>query len=171
MAALASASPASPTASAAAWQVRPIRLPTTVWAASCDTAGSGNTIRRNSIFANGTTHAGPGIVLRPGSNNDVGAPSLQRALLSGTTLFVKGSFFARVANVPYVYWNSLPIQRVIAREWSTWARWRWDTLKERNSGLYLQHDDYGDWSESHHHSYLDRWCRKHLYLLKWRNVV
>jgi hypothetical protein len=62
-------------------------------------SGSGNSIRRNSLFANG---GGVGIFLAAGANNNLAAPTLSSATLSGTTLTVKGSFTAPVANVPYV---------------------------------------------------------------------
>jgi parallel beta-helix repeat protein len=61
-------------------------------------AGSGNTIRRNSISSN----AGPGISLASGANNNIVAPTLSTAKLSGSTLTVQGSFTATTANVNYV---------------------------------------------------------------------
>ncbi len=64
--------------------------------------GSGNTIRLNSIFANGNTHAGPGITLSNGANNNLAAPTLHSATLNGGTLTVHGSFQAPTANVSYV---------------------------------------------------------------------
>jgi hypothetical protein len=64
--------------------------------------GSGNTIRLDSIFANGSTHAGPGITLSSGANNNLAAPALSSATISGSTLTVQGSFTAPAANVSYV---------------------------------------------------------------------
>ncbi len=61
-------------------------------------AGSGNTIRRNSIYNN----AGPGISLSSGANNNIVAPTLSSATLSGSTLTVQGSFAVPTANVSYV---------------------------------------------------------------------
>jgi hypothetical protein len=66
-------------------------------------SGSGNTIRHNSIFANGPSNTGSGITLSPGANNNLAAPSLNNpATLSGTTLTVTGTFNAPTANVTYV---------------------------------------------------------------------
>src|SRR5262249_46560104 len=62
---------------------------------------SDNTMRQNSIFGNGVTHAGPGITLVNGANNWVTAPSLSSATLNGTTLNVKG-VIGGAANVSYV---------------------------------------------------------------------
>jgi hypothetical protein len=64
-------------------------------------AGNGNTVRHNAITANGL-HGGPGITLAAGANNDIVAPTLSMATLSGTTLTVTGTFTAPTANVPYV---------------------------------------------------------------------
>ncbi len=61
-------------------------------------AGSGDTIRRNSIF----TNAGGGISLSPDTNNNIAAPSLSSATLSGSMLTVQGSFTAPTPNVSYV---------------------------------------------------------------------
>jgi hypothetical protein len=61
-------------------------------------AGSGDTISQNSIFANG----GLGISLASGANNNIAAPTLLTADLSGSTLTVTGSFNAPAANVSYV---------------------------------------------------------------------
>jgi len=61
-------------------------------------AGSGDTISRDSIFANGAL----GISLASGANNNIVAPTLSSAILSGTTLTVNGSFAAPTANVAYV---------------------------------------------------------------------
>jgi parallel beta-helix repeat protein len=61
-------------------------------------AGSGNEISRNSIFAN----AGLGISLASGANNNVAAASLSSATTSGSTLAVTGTFNAPTANVAYV---------------------------------------------------------------------
>jgi parallel beta-helix repeat protein len=67
-------------------------------------SGSGNTLRRNLIYANGGSHAGPGIVLNTGTNNNVVAPVLLSASYNSTTqtLTVTGTFNAPTANVPYV---------------------------------------------------------------------
>jgi titin len=65
-------------------------------------AGSGNTVRYNSIYANGPSHVGPGITLAAGANNNLAAPTLSTATLSGTTLTATGSFTAPTANLPYV---------------------------------------------------------------------
>ena len=65
-------------------------------------AGSGDTISRNSIYANGPSNTGPGITISTGANNGIVAPSLTSATLSGSTLTVKGSFTAPTANVSYV---------------------------------------------------------------------
>jgi parallel beta-helix repeat protein len=65
-------------------------------------AGSGNTIRHNAIYANAGGQSGKGIVLTPGSNNNVTAPMLNKAVLVGSTLTVTGTFTALQANVPYV---------------------------------------------------------------------
>src|SRR5262249_42960881 len=62
---------------------------------------SGNTMRQNSIFGNGLTHAGPGLTLVNGANNWVAAPSLSSATLNGTTLNVTGAIVG-LANVSYV---------------------------------------------------------------------
>jgi parallel beta-helix repeat protein len=61
-------------------------------------AGSGNTITRNSIYGN----TGLGISLVNNANNKIAAPTLSSAVLSGGTLTVKGTFNAATANVPYV---------------------------------------------------------------------
>ncbi len=61
-------------------------------------AGSGNSVSRNSIFAN----AGLGISLASGANNNIAAPGLSSATISGSTLTVQGSFTAATANVNYV---------------------------------------------------------------------
>jgi len=61
-------------------------------------AGKGDTISRNSIFAN----AGLGISLASGANNTIVAPSLSSAMISGSTLTVTGTFTAATANVAYV---------------------------------------------------------------------
>jgi parallel beta-helix repeat protein len=61
-------------------------------------AGSGDTISQNSIFGN----TGLGISLSSGANNNIVAPTLSTATLSGTTLTVKGSFTAPTASVAYV---------------------------------------------------------------------
>ncbi len=60
--------------------------------------GVGNTITSNSIFAN----SGGGISLSNGGNNNVAAPGLLTAVLSGSTLTVTGSFAAPTANVSYM---------------------------------------------------------------------
>jgi hypothetical protein len=65
-------------------------------------AGSGDTIRHNAIFANGPSTSGPGITLAAGTNNSLVAPTLSTATLSGTTLTVTGTFVEPTANVPYV---------------------------------------------------------------------
>jgi len=65
-------------------------------------AGSGNTISRNSLFANGSANIGPGITLDSGANNNLAAPSLSSATLSGNSLTVQGTFNAATANVSYV---------------------------------------------------------------------
>src|SRR5262249_14127592 len=54
-------------------------------------AGQGNTVRQNAIFANGPANTGPGITLQSGANNDVAAPFISSATLRGTTLTVKGT--------------------------------------------------------------------------------
>jgi hypothetical protein len=61
-------------------------------------AGSGNTIRRNSIY----NDVAPGISLASGANNNIVAPTLSSAKLSGSTLTVTESFTAPTANVNYV---------------------------------------------------------------------
>ena len=65
-------------------------------------AGSGNTTRENSIYANGPSNTGPGIHIDPGANDSIVAPTLSGATLSGTTLTVEGTFTAPTANKPYV---------------------------------------------------------------------
>jgi titin len=65
-------------------------------------AGSANTVRHNSIYANGPSNTGPGIVLAAGANNNIAAPTISTVTLSGTILTVNGSFSAPTANVPYV---------------------------------------------------------------------
>jgi parallel beta-helix repeat protein len=65
-------------------------------------AGNDNAIRGNSIFANGVTHQGPGIVLASGANNNVAAPTLLVAKHTGSTLILRGVFDASMADVPYV---------------------------------------------------------------------
>ncbi len=65
-------------------------------------SGSGDTISRNSIFSNGASNTGPGITINSGANNNLVAPTLTSASVSGTTLTVKGTFNAATANVPYV---------------------------------------------------------------------
>src|SRR5262249_33778632 len=65
-------------------------------------AGSGNTIRLNQIFANGAKHTGPGITLKTGANGNLAAPVISSATLVGSTLTVKGTFTAATANVNYV---------------------------------------------------------------------
>jgi hypothetical protein len=61
-------------------------------------AGSGDTISQNSIFAN----TGLGISLASGANNSIAAPTISSATLSGGTLTVTGGFTAATANVSYV---------------------------------------------------------------------
>jgi titin len=65
-------------------------------------AGSGDTLRHNLIYANGPSNTGPGIVLAAGTNNNLAAPSLSSATYVGTTLTVTGTFNAPTANVSYV---------------------------------------------------------------------
>jgi hypothetical protein len=65
-------------------------------------AGQGNTVRQNSIFANGPAKTGPGITLQSGANNDVGPPFISSAILSGTTLTVKGIIVVFSGNVSYL---------------------------------------------------------------------
>jgi hypothetical protein len=65
-------------------------------------SGNGNTIRHNVIYANGPSNTGPGIVLSAGANNNLAAPTISTAMLSGTTLTVTGTFTAPTANVSYV---------------------------------------------------------------------
>ncbi len=61
---------------------------------------NGNTIRLNSISANGPTSNGPGITLYNGNNN-LAAPILASAAMSQDTLSVVGSFTPPTANVSY----------------------------------------------------------------------
>jgi titin len=65
-------------------------------------AGSGNTVRLNRIFANGPSQNGAGITLAAGANHNIVAPTVSTATLSGTVLTVTGTFTAPTANVPYV---------------------------------------------------------------------
>jgi hypothetical protein len=65
-------------------------------------AGSGDSIRHNAIYANGPSNTGPGIVLATGANNNLAAPTLSTATLNGTILTVTGTFNAATANVPYI---------------------------------------------------------------------
>jgi hypothetical protein len=65
-------------------------------------AGSGNSIRQNAVYANGASKTGPGITLSAGANNNLVAPSLSSAILNGSTLTVTGTFTAPTANVSYV---------------------------------------------------------------------
>ncbi len=66
-------------------------------------SGSGDTISQNSIYANGASGTGPGITLKSGANNNLGAPTLTKATLTGsTTLTVTFTFKAPTANVSYV---------------------------------------------------------------------
>ncbi len=65
-------------------------------------SGSGDTISQNSIYANGPSNTGPGITIDSGANNNIVAPTLSGATLSGSTLTVTGSFTAPTANVTYV---------------------------------------------------------------------
>ena len=60
--------------------------------------GVGNTLTSNSIFAN----AALGIALSNGGNNDLAAPNLLTAVVTGSTLTVTGSVTAPTANVSYV---------------------------------------------------------------------
>ncbi len=60
--------------------------------------GSGNTLSRNSIFAN----TGLGISLGSSANNNIAVPSISSAMITGSTLTVRGSFMAATANVSYV---------------------------------------------------------------------
>ncbi len=64
-------------------------------------AGTGDTIRLNSIFANGSTGTGPGITLSNNGNNNLAAPSLLTATLVGNTLTVTGTFTTATTNVSY----------------------------------------------------------------------
>jgi hypothetical protein len=64
--------------------------------------GNGNTIRHDSIFANGLNGQGPGIYLHGNANNNQAAPVLTHAHFNGMRLKVKGSFTAPKANVSYV---------------------------------------------------------------------
>ncbi len=61
-------------------------------------AGSGDTISRNSIFAN----IGSGIARSNGANNNIAAPTVLTATPSGSTLTVTGNFNAPAANISYV---------------------------------------------------------------------
>jgi hypothetical protein len=65
-------------------------------------AGNGNMIRRNTIYANGPSHTGPGIVLAPGANNNLAAPTISTATLNGAVLTVTGTYNAPTASVPYI---------------------------------------------------------------------
>ena len=62
-------------------------------------AGSGNTLAHNSIFANGSSQHGPGIVLTPGANNNQPAPVLKTATYNTTnqTLTVTGTLTAKAS--------------------------------------------------------------------------
>ncbi len=62
-------------------------------------AGVGNVITSNPIFANNTAL---GIALSNGGNNNLAAPNLLTATYIGSTLTVTGSFTAPTANVSYV---------------------------------------------------------------------
>jgi hypothetical protein len=57
-------------------------------------AGSGNTIRSNAIYANGPTSSGPGIVLSGGANGGLTPPSITSAKYASSTLTVTGTFSA-----------------------------------------------------------------------------
>jgi len=65
-------------------------------------AGSGNTIRQNSIFANGSANTGPGITLASGANNNLAAPTVLTATVTSGTLTVTGTYNAPTAHVSYV---------------------------------------------------------------------
>jgi hypothetical protein len=65
-------------------------------------AGSGNSIHQNAVYANGPSKTGPGITLSAGANNNLAAPSLSSATVNSTTLTVTGTFTAPTANVTYV---------------------------------------------------------------------
>jgi hypothetical protein len=65
-------------------------------------SGSGNSVRLNSMYANGANNSRSGITLSSGANNDLVAPNLISAQRSGTTLIVNGSFTAPTAKVSYV---------------------------------------------------------------------
>jgi hypothetical protein len=63
--------------------------------------GAGNTVRDNSIFANGSTGSGPGITRDSNANPDLAAPSLRSSLLAAGTLTVEGTITGK-ADVSYV---------------------------------------------------------------------
>jgi hypothetical protein len=65
-------------------------------------SGNGNTIEHNSIYANGPSNTGPGIVVSPGANNNLSAPAISTATLNSNTLTVTGTFNALAANVSYL---------------------------------------------------------------------
>ncbi len=65
-------------------------------------SGSGNAVLENSIYSNGSTQTGPGITVNSGANNNLAAPTLTSAHLSGTTLTVQGNFTPPTANITYV---------------------------------------------------------------------
>jgi hypothetical protein len=66
--------------------------------------GSGDTLSRNVLYANGSSQSGPGIVLNAGANNNLTAAVLSTAAYNSTTqtLTVPGTFTAPTANVSYV---------------------------------------------------------------------
>jgi hypothetical protein len=66
--------------------------------------GSGDTLSRNVLYANGSSQSGPGFVLNAGANNNLTAPVLSTAAYNSTTqtLTVTGTFTAPTANVSYM---------------------------------------------------------------------
>jgi hypothetical protein len=65
-------------------------------------AGSGNAMRRNALYANGSSQSGPGIVVASGANNNPVAPTIVSATDVGNLLTVQCTITQPVANANYV---------------------------------------------------------------------
>jgi hypothetical protein len=65
-------------------------------------SGSGNALRRNALYANGSSQNGPGIVAGSGANHNPVAPTIVSATYVGTLLTVTCTITQPIANVNYV---------------------------------------------------------------------
>jgi hypothetical protein len=65
-------------------------------------SGSGNAMRCNSLYANGSAQSGPGIVVAGGANNSLVTPTILSATYVGNLLTVQCTITQPIANVKYV---------------------------------------------------------------------